>query len=589
MTQQKKSTAIVVVEHVEAGVAKAEPVEPSIVAIDKDTEGAFFIPLEEMKQWYEYTKDELIAQAKVRLAEEYDVQMIENKTGHLLWARRKDRDAKALAVGHIDTVVPHAQGRFKMETVESNVQGKNINIVHHPHHDDRLGIATMMEVLPLHNVKFDILITDFEETGSSTAKMFSPWWDTDEAPKDKPAYNHLVEFDRGGSDVVLYHFGVGDDEDTKKFKAAVGDCWGDKNIGRGSYTDIVSLPNLGCKGLNVGIGYKNPHAITGYTTLEHYAYGIQTYLEFYNKHGDTHFNHTYVKPVKTTTWNSKTSKKKLNWETFCESMGEIIDPTNNMWFGIDSDENCMVMPEEKAEYKDDRGKLWSGKAVRRYFGLMQMTIEVAKCHVCDVHMLGIMDEYPVCDECEEDYTSGSSKTMLPQHKPYCLTPKSDEEFSWSTVTLREALANNGKMGDYSCFFPMQVGKIKGWLAGDTCDCSGCGQKFDKTMFNACIVQSGGRYPLCINCFDIYLESKKNPESVNVVAGTCIGCMTRTTGDYLRVVSGNVKGFQVYDLTCVNCIEANKFNSDEEKKYVPRWSYVDGVATSLNKTKNDKEE
>jgi hypothetical protein len=96
----------------------------------------------------------------------------------------RDRGERVLGVAHLDTVLPGTQFAHDGDRVFC------------PSLDDRLGVYMLSELLPLLGVKFDLLLTDGEERGCSTARWFVP-------PR---RYNWMFSFDRAGTDVVLYQY-----------------------------------------------------------------------------------------------------------------------------------------------------------------------------------------------------------------------------------------------------------------------------------------------------------------------------------------------------------------------------------------------
>jgi hypothetical protein len=120
-----------------------------------------------------------------------------------------------LGICHVDTV-PH-KPRYK----ESHGKAYSTAL------DDRLGVYILTKALPERGIVLDFLLTDNEESGASTARYF-------DAPK---VYNWCVEFDRAGSDVVLYQYDDGQLDDAF---AEVG-----LEVGFGSYSDICDLPDAG--------------------------------------------------------------------------------------------------------------------------------------------------------------------------------------------------------------------------------------------------------------------------------------------------------------------------------------------------------
>ena len=205
----------------------------------------------------------------------------------------KNDHAKILAIAHVDTVVnPRKTFNFNVYHIDG------VRIVKTPTLDDRLGVYTILSLLPsiYGNEWADILITEGEETGNSTAKQF----------ETNKKYNWMVEFDRNGSamldegdrgkkkskymtgnDAVLYEYGV----DAKDFRAALTDA-GFKNLGTGSFTDVTAMQFMGVKGFNVGVGYHNNHSTKAYFFPAEYARTINLFMNFYNKYKDTKFEHS---------------------------------------------------------------------------------------------------------------------------------------------------------------------------------------------------------------------------------------------------------------------------------------------------------
>lgn len=168
----------------------------------------------------------------------------------------KDNGSRILAVAHLDTVQDAPTwGVVRLE---------DETLVFSPQLDDRLGVYTILHILPIFGINVDILFTENEETGQSTAQDF-------ELPEGKK-YNWIVEFDRCGTDAVTYDF---DWENIvqKFFK-----------VGRGSYSDIAYLEDLGCMALNVGIGYENEHSTRAYFVIESYIEQIEKFVHFHKKY-----------------------------------------------------------------------------------------------------------------------------------------------------------------------------------------------------------------------------------------------------------------------------------------------------------------
>jgi len=139
-----------------------------------------------------------------------------------------------------------------------------------PQLDDRLGIWVLLDLLPSFGVHTDILLTDSEECGRSTAKDF----------KTEKQFNWMYQFDRRGTDTVLYDY---DSEENRARLEAH-----ELTTGWGSFSDICSLDHLGCSGWNVGTGYYNEHSDNCHANLRETYFQALKFAQFFNSHKDTH-------------------------------------------------------------------------------------------------------------------------------------------------------------------------------------------------------------------------------------------------------------------------------------------------------------
>jgi len=160
-----------------------------------------------------------------------------------------DNGADILAVAHLDTVQP-LSGIKQWENTRIHATGL----------DDRLGAFTIFNLLPY---RVDILLTDHEEIGQSTAQYF-------DIPTDK-TYRYCMEFDRCGTDVVTY------DLDSPEFLGQL-QAIGSK-IGIGSFTDLCYLKTDLCC-VNFGTGYYAPHAQNSYANLDELMIMVELSADF---------------------------------------------------------------------------------------------------------------------------------------------------------------------------------------------------------------------------------------------------------------------------------------------------------------------
>ena len=172
-----------------------------------------------------------------------------------------DNGADILAVAHLDTVL------------EPLMFIEYPGFVTSPVLDDRLGVHIILDVLPKLGLKYDILLTTGEETCNSTAQHFTP-------PRQ---YTWMFEFDRHGTDVVMYQYENGE---TTKAVESFG-----AYVGMGTYTDLVDLDHLGCSGFNWGCAYDLEHTYSCYVDLELCEYMISLFVDFYKEYKNTKFKH----------------------------------------------------------------------------------------------------------------------------------------------------------------------------------------------------------------------------------------------------------------------------------------------------------
>jgi hypothetical protein len=206
-----------------------------------------------------------------------DVLMDDDKKGQLVF---QDNGAKILAVSHLDTV-----GWSPNPIITKN------GISNCRQCDDRLGTWTILSGLKPFNLEIDILLTDFEEIGESTAQYF----------KSEKQYNWMFEFDRAGVDVVMYNY------HTKELSDTLSDKY-EFTVGRGSFTDICYLEGLGCKGFNFGTGYHMAHQDKCHAIFKELIGSAGRFRKFYEDYKDIHLPHEEIKEtIFTTRYYSKSS------------------------------------------------------------------------------------------------------------------------------------------------------------------------------------------------------------------------------------------------------------------------------------------
>ena len=184
-----------------------------------------------------------------------------------------DNNAPVLAVGHLD-YVQFAKPKIKK-------QYKNTLIYDCPQLDDRLGVWVILDQLKKAGIKCDVLLTDSEESGQSTAQYFKP-------PKQ---YNWMMEFDRQGGGTAMYDY---EDQTTRDLLREY-----DYKVDQGSFTDICELYHLKCKGFNFGVGYHLQHTPKCYANLSETFDSLRKVQSIYTDWKDEYLEHdeTYQPPI----------------------------------------------------------------------------------------------------------------------------------------------------------------------------------------------------------------------------------------------------------------------------------------------------
>lgn len=174
----------------------------------------------------------------------------------------KSNKARILMVAHLDTV--QADKTFGI------VRYPHETLIFNPRHDDRLGAYTILDLMPALGVNADLLFTDNEERGLTTAADF----------KTDKKYNWIVSFDRRGEDVVTYQY---------TWDAVLREYF---MVGHGSFSCIGKLDHLGCQAMNVGVGYCNEHSPRAFMVLEEYVRNMARFLLFYRRYKSVRFLYT---------------------------------------------------------------------------------------------------------------------------------------------------------------------------------------------------------------------------------------------------------------------------------------------------------
>jgi hypothetical protein len=236
----------------------------------------------------------------------------------------QDNGSDILAIAHLDTVQ-----RDRFCTVVNTAAGL---VAFSGGLDDRLGVYVILDMLPKLGVTVDWLLTTDEEIGQSTANAF--WTDKE--------YNWMFQFDRGGTDVVMYQY------ETDALVNLVESAGA--QVGVGIFSDICTLDGLGCAGFNWGVGYQDYHSTKSHAYLDDTFRMVARFVKFYRANRDT-------KLVHEDDWIGKYSKKypdddedweKWNKEYYADK--KLITPDD------DEDEKLyrQLVAEREAQLDDQR-------------------------------------------------------------------------------------------------------------------------------------------------------------------------------------------------------------------------------------------
>lgn len=177
------------------------------------------------------------------------------------WYAFRDHGSSVLAVAHLDTVAEADERACRFVRTEAG------DVVFSRALDDRLGAYVILDLLPALGVQCDVLLTVGEEVGQSTAAYFQP-----PAGKD---YDWIIEFDRGGTDVVMYQY---EDAETKAMVEASG-----ARVSEGIFSDISYMEHLGVKAYNWGVGYRDYHGPRAHAFLDDTFRMVDHYLLFHDQ------------------------------------------------------------------------------------------------------------------------------------------------------------------------------------------------------------------------------------------------------------------------------------------------------------------
>lgn len=211
-----------------------------------------------------------------------------------------DRGFDVLAVAHLDSVANAKAATITNEKGDRIVYARTV--------DDRVGAYVILDLLPKLGIKTDILLTEGEESMMSTAMFF----------ETKKKYKWVFEFDRNGTDVVMY------DYETKEHKATL-EKYGFK-VGIGSVSDISYLEDLGVTCFNFGTGYYLNHTEKAHVNVDRLIDNVARFVPFYHDHRDKTLPYTPVeKPHRVFTGRESYASK--DFECRCGNKVWAVYPT----------------------------------------------------------------------------------------------------------------------------------------------------------------------------------------------------------------------------------------------------------------------
>ena len=230
--------------------------------------------------------------------------IVETSYGPLVYI---DNGSPVLAIAHLDFVTRgDPWSVIKGRPVTSRL-------------DDRLGVHIILDMLPELGITPDILLSTGEESMMSTAT----WFETEKQ------YNWMFQFDRAGTDVVMYQY---DTDEKAKMLEDMG-----FHVGRGIFTDMCTMDHLGMAGFNFGTGYYQPHSKECYAEPKDVQEMVNRFARFYHLLKDTKF--PYELPM--TDWRDE---KKSWWtgDLHCDMCGQRkseLLPVQDCWI---CDECCQI-------------------------------------------------------------------------------------------------------------------------------------------------------------------------------------------------------------------------------------------------------
>lgn len=178
-----------------------------------------------------------------------------------------NNNSPILAVAHLDGTMPSSH--FAVGEHESK---PGHTCIFSPMVDDRLGVYTLLYLLPQLGIECDILLSEGEEIGDPTSQFFYP---------KKNRYNWMFQFDRMGVDAVVYQYQAPD------WIGALRKYF--KGINRGLFSDIAFMNHLNIQGVNIGTGYQDYTWEHAWASLNDLVAQVTRFKSFYDQYKGVRF------------------------------------------------------------------------------------------------------------------------------------------------------------------------------------------------------------------------------------------------------------------------------------------------------------
>lgn len=177
-----------------------------------------------------------------------------------------NNNSPILGIAHLDATM------FPTHFAVGDVSFKpNHTCIFSPMVDDRLGVYTLLYLLPKLGINYDILLSEGEEVGDPTSRWFYT----------KKKYNWMFQFDRKGTDAVHYQFTA------PNWLSALRKYF--QRVNTGIFSDIAYMDHLNIQGVNVGTGYYDYTSQHAWASLDDLMDQTQRFKSFYDKYKDVKF------------------------------------------------------------------------------------------------------------------------------------------------------------------------------------------------------------------------------------------------------------------------------------------------------------